>query len=173
MSYVKISLKNNCHTLKSNTKLHTFIFAITATVMCAILTSCPFEWELGVRKVYSAGDLGGCFSSENNFENYALLMKDISSICVYSVSVDSQKTLDLNGHCVTSTTPLNNNAVILVEGELTIKDRKSGGSIKNSGKAQHTIEILRGGNLIIESSVYEAINGDVYVNDGGKITIID
>ena len=164
--------KQNYRAPKKYKKIRTSILAIAVIFTCLILTSCPFEWELGVRKVYNAGDLGGCFSSDTPFESYALLMKDISSICVYSVPADYSKTLDLNGHCVTTTTPFHNNAVILVEGELTIKDRKSGGSIINSGSALHTIEVLSGGKLIIESNVYEAINRDVYVNDSGELEII-
>ena len=136
--------------------------------LCISLCGCQFSFTLGVRRVYFAGDIGGCFDSDS-FDNTAILMRDIRSIAVYEVPENKTKTLDLNGHKLICTTPFPNNTIITVSGELTIKDSKSGGLIKDEGNTNCIINVASFGKLILESCSFES--DDLFINVSGELEI--
>lgn len=125
----------------------------------------------GDSQIDNSGELGAFFSGTQLVRN-AKLRKDISTICVFSVKEDLDLVLDLNGHTLTSTSSFHNNAVIYIEGEFTLIDSGTDGSIKNEGKTRAVIEIAKTGTLYIQQSIYDSIGKEnIKINDGAKLII--
>lgn len=143
---------------------------LVSAFLCVSLSGCLLSSALGTRLVYIDGDIGGFLDSESK-ESLAILMRDIRSFGVYTVSAYKSKTLDLNGHVLTCKQifPIPSNPIFTVMGELTIKDSGNGGLIKNESNANYIINVTSSGKLILESCSFESDN--FYINVSGELVL--